>query len=248
MAVTVDTSNTLGAMDKDPFTLNAISSTTLFICCIIIAFISLVGCKPKESLSSLFSLQDSIRIVAEILHHRAEADSAFLYDPASPFKQDATVRFEGLKWFPPTLEFYCTSKLYRYPAPETVIVYGTKGEERKQLKYGYFLISYKGKSYRLNTYKSMPEESERNEQYRHYLSVWFTDVTTGKETYGVGRYIDVGDEQPDTSYRYTIDFNKAYNPYCAYNSQYSCAIPRKEDHLDFPIRAGELPYHDELHK
>jgi uncharacterized protein (DUF1684 family) len=59
----------------------------------------------------------------------------------------------------------------------------------------------------------------------------------------VGRYLEVGQEVADPDYLYTIDFNNAYNPYCAYSSQYSCAIPRKEDHLDFPIRAGEMKYH-----
>jgi uncharacterized protein (DUF1684 family) len=76
------------------------------------------------------------------------------------------------------------------------------------------------------------------------LSVWFTDETTGKETYRVGRYVEVGEENPDPQFVYTIDLNKAYNPYCAYSDLYSCAIPRKEDHIPIAIRAGEKNYHD----
>jgi uncharacterized protein (DUF1684 family) len=64
------------------------------------------------------------------------------------------------------------------------------------------------------------------------------------ETYHVGRYVDVGAEQPDPEHVYVIDFNNAYNPYCAYSSLYSCAIPRREDRIPTPVRAGELKYHD----
>ena len=76
-----------------------------------------------------------------------------------------------------------------------------------------------------------------------YHSIWFTDKTTNNETYGVGRYLPF-DLNQDKNYKYTIDFNLAYNPYCAYSSDYSCAIPSKEDYIDLAIKAGELKYHD----
>ncbi|MGE5401501.1 MAG: DUF1684 domain-containing protein, partial [Ignavibacteriales bacterium] len=66
--------------------------------------------------------------------------------------------------------------------------------------------------------------------------------TTNDETYGVGRYLDFEkNENPD--YVYTIDFNLAYNPYCAYSPNYSCAIPTKDDYVDLAIRAGEKKFH-----
>jgi uncharacterized protein (DUF1684 family) len=74
--------------------------------------------------------------------------------------------------------------------------------------------------------------------------VWFTDETTGQDTYGVGRYVDVGNEDADPDHPYVIDFNKAYNPYCAYSNLFSCAVPRKEDHLDIALRVGEMKYHE----
>jgi uncharacterized protein (DUF1684 family) len=119
-------------------------------------------------------------------------------------------------------------------------VFGTKGEERKHLKYGYFMLTFEGQEYKLNVYKYVPGQQERSPDL---LSVWFTDATTGKETYEVGRYVDVGNENVDPDFVYMINFNNAYNPYCAYSAIYSCAIPRREDHLDIPIRAGELKYH-----
>ena len=77
----------------------------------------------------------------------------------------------------------------------------------------------------------------------YHYSLWFTDLTTGKETYEVGRYLDfLKDEDPD--YVYTLDFNLTYNPYCAYSPAYSCPIPRKEDHLDLAVTAGEKKWHE----
>jgi uncharacterized protein (DUF1684 family) len=97
---------------------------------------------------------------------------------------------------------------------------------------------------KMDVYKFTPYDKKRYEMYRDALSVWFTDETTGKETYDVGRYIDVGNEQPSADFDYTIDFNKAYNPYCAYSNLFSCAVPRKQDHLDVALRVGEMKYHD----
>jgi len=128
-------------------------------------------------------------------------------------------------------------------------VLGTKGEERRQLRYGYFTVRVPGSNglpvvLKIDVYKFTPYDKKRYEMYRDALSVWFTDETTGKETYDVGRYIDVGNEQPSADFDYTIDFNKAYNPYCAYSNLFSCAVPRKQDHLDVALRVGEMKYHD----
>jgi hypothetical protein len=75
-----------------------------------------------------------------------------------------------------------------------------------------------------------------------YYSIWFTDKTTGKDTYGVGRYLDF-ELKDDPEFIYTIDFNRAYNPYCAYSSLFTCPIPRAEDYIDMEIEAGEKNFH-----
>jgi uncharacterized protein (DUF1684 family) len=172
--------------------------------------------------------------------HRAEMDDFFRSSPYSPFVNDTSAHFTGIKWYPPNIEFYFHSTLSLYPHPETVIVLGTKGEERRQIKYGYFSFSSGYKTFRLNAYKDAYGETPAR---RKLLAVWFTDSTTNVETYGVGRYLDVGEEQDDPEYSYTLDFNNAYSPYCAYSSRYSCAIPRREDRLEIALRAGELKYH-----
>lgn len=207
-----------------------------------IILILTIGCQ-KYNNKSAYNSQDSIKLVQEILNYRAEQDSFFRYSNDSPFNKDTSIRYNGLKYFEPDLKFYFKSKLYKYAYPETVVVLGTKGDERKQLKYGYFKLYYQGKEYKINVYKFTAYDSIRYKLYKDNLSFWFRDKTTGKETYEVGRYVEIGNENPDPEYLYTIDLNKAFNPYCAYSPMYSCAIPREEDYLDFEVRAGEKKYH-----
>lgn len=205
------------------------------------------GCAKTPSFPPL-GAADSIAIVQENLEHRAETEAWFREGEGSPFLRDSTITFTGLRWYPVDPRMRVRSTIHRYAFPETVVVMGTKGEERRQLKYGHFAFVLPDsagapREVRLNVYKFTPHDAKRYALYRNTLSVWFTDETTGKETYGVGRYLELGEEADDPAFVYTLDFNKAFNPYCAYSHLYSCAIPRKEDHIPVPVRAGELPYH-----
>jgi len=157
-------------------------------------------------------------------------------DPDSPFNQDPNAHFQDLKYYDVNPDYVFKSKLYEYKNKDTVKIFGTKGEERKAVRYGYVKINFKEGERNINVYKSM----SRNGQT--YYSIWFTDKTTGDETYGVGRYLDF-DFHPDSDFIYTVDFNLAYNPYCSYSAKYSCAIPTKEDHIDLAIKAGEKRFH-----
>jgi uncharacterized protein (DUF1684 family) len=195
------------------------------------------------------SQADSLTIVRDNLAHRAEVDSFFRYDPGSPFVRDSSVEFHGVKWFPIDPRYRGTSILHRFETADTVNVMGTKGERRKQLRYGYFELTVpdsmgRATQIQLIAYKFTPYDGQRYALYKDYLSVWFTDNTTGRETYDVGRYLEIGTEDPDLSHAYVIDFNKAYNPYCAYSALYSCAVPREEDRLNIALRVGEMKYHD----
>jgi len=195
------------------------------------------------------SAEDNVRIVEENLRHRAEVDTFFRSDPNSPFTRDTSISYGGINWFPVNPLYRGRSVLHRYDNPETVIVLGTKGEERPQLQYGYFEFSVPDedgelRSLKMNVYKFTPYDTKRYALYKDHLSLWFTDRTTGHEAYEVGRYIELGVEHPEPAYVYTIDLNMAYNPYCAYSDLYSCAIPRKEDHLEIALRVGEMKYHE----
>lgn len=219
-----------------------------FISLLVLTSVLVIGC-GKTSRRPMLSTQDSLAIVQENIAHRAQVEDFFRNSPDSPFRRDTTIHFEGIKWFPINPYYRGRSVLHRYEHPETVSVMGTKGEERRHLRYGYFTFEVPDtdgtmRTIRLNVYKFTPQDAKRYALYRNVLSVWFTDKTTGRETYNVGRYVEVGEEHPDPDFVYTIDLNKAYNPYCAYSDLYSCAIPRKEDHIDLALRVGEKKYHD----
>ena len=79
------------------------------------------------------------------------------------------------------------------------------------------------------------------EKYRNYLFVPFTDATTGKQSYGSGRYLEFYKKDIENN-TLQLDFNKAYNPYCAYATGYKCPIPPRENRLSISIKAGEMNF------
>lgn len=174
--------------------------------------------------------------MASIEKQRHEKDDYMKNDPQSPFNFKGKVEFHPLKYFDIDPDFVFKSKLFEFPVKDTVIVFGTKGEERKVIRYGFVNFEYEKKNYRLNVYKGSTKSGDE------YFSIWFTDLTTGEESYGVGRYLDF-ELNPDKEFVYTIDFNLAYNPYCAYTPDYTCAIPTKEDFINLKVEAGEKKFH-----
>lgn len=174
--------------------------------------------------------------IEKIKKYRSEKDQYMKNDPGSPFNFKGKIDFEPLKYYDPDPELVFKSRLYEYDKRDTVKVFGTKGEERIAVIFGFVKFNYKNKEYELNVYKGAAGDGEE------YYSIWFTDYTTGNQTYGVGRYLDF-ELNPDSNFTYTIDFNLAYNPYCAYSPKYSCAVPTKEDHIDLVVEAGEKNFH-----
>lgn len=175
--------------------------------------------------------------INKIEKERIDKNEWMKNDPSSPFNFKGKIEFHNLKYFDVNPDFVFKSKLYEFNPKDTVTIYGTKGEPREVVRFGYVLFNYKSNEYKINVY----EGKTKNGQV--YYSIWFTDETTNKESYGVGRYIDF-EKQPDPDYIYDIDFNLAYNPYCAYSPDYSCAIPTKEDYIPVEIKAGEKKFHD----
>jgi hypothetical protein len=211
-------------------------------------FFLLSSCERRPALPAV-SYADSLQIVRENLEYRHERSEFFLLSSESPFRRDTSAPFLGLRWYAVNPHWRVQSTLHRYDRPEQVDVLGTRGEKRQYTRHGYFTFSVPGPSgtpvsLKLNVYKISPADSVAYARYGKTLQVWFTDETSGKGSYGVGRYLDIGDESPDPDHVYTVDFNKAYNPYCAYTDLYSCAVPLKEDHLDLPVEVGEKNYRE----
>jgi hypothetical protein len=174
--------------------------------------------------------------ISGIEKERKVKNISFKNDEDSPFNHKSKIHFEPLKYYDVDPSFVLHSKLYEFPVKDTIKVFGTKGEERKAVRFGYVTFKYDNKDYRVNVYKGYTRNGQE------YYSIWFTDQTTGDETYGVGRYLDF-DYNSNPGFIYSIDFNLAYNPYCSYSPEYSCAIPLKEDHIDLSIKAGEKRFH-----
>ncbi|MDH7604036.1 MAG: DUF1684 domain-containing protein [Melioribacter sp.] len=197
---------------------------------IAILFFLLFSCGQKYT-------EEEINYIKSIEEQRKIKNEYMKNDPASPFNYKGKVEFHELKYFDVDPKFVFKSKLYEYNPKDTITIYGTKGEARKAVRFGYVLINYENKEYKVNVYEGTTKSGEK------YYSIWFTDKTTNKETYGVGRYLDF-EKHNNPDYIYIIDFNLAYNPYCAYSPNYSCAIPTKEDFIPIEIKAGEKKFHN----
>ena len=190
------------------------------------------------SLTSVVTLAAKDTWSAEaMLAARAEKDVWMRDDPASPFNHEKQpVAFSPLQYFAPDASWVFQSRLHLYAEPAPIVIFDTKGRERKGELFGYLSFEREGAEHTLRVYR-MPYDGG------FYYGIWFTDRTTGDSTYEVGRYLDF-ELSADPNHVYTVDFNQAYNPYCAYTPAYGCAIPREEDFLDLAITAGEKRWHD----
>jgi uncharacterized protein (DUF1684 family) len=170
-----------------------------------------------------------------LVRERREKDIAFRNGSESPLPERDRNGFQGLDYYPadPSLRFQL--RLNRYPSPREVRIGTNTGEVRSGLRYGYFEFEVGGKVYRLQAYRMHEEQGGRGPS----LFVPFRDATTGAETYAAGRYIELPE---NTTGVYELDFNRAYNPFCAYGRDFSCPVPPAENTLPIPIRAGEKRY------
>lgn len=178
--------------------------------------------------------------VKEIEEYQFEENLKFHDASKSPLTK------EDLKTFK-KLEFYPIDKKYRVLAQieKTVnapIFEMTTTTSRKPLyiKYGTLTFTLDGIEQNIPVYQN--KDIDRDPQYIDNLFIPFTDKTSGEGSYGGGRYIDVltTDEKPDGTI--IVDFNKAYNPYCAYSDRYSCPLTPKENTLSVAIPAGVKAY------
>ncbi|RYY48689.1 MAG: DUF1684 domain-containing protein [Chitinophagaceae bacterium] len=110
---------------------------------------------------------------------------------------------------------------------------------KKFFRYGSIRFKLNGKTLQLTVYQN--EQLMTDSVYKDHLFLPFTDSTSGEESYGGGRYIDLEIKDIKNN-QVIIDFNKAYNPYCVYSKGYNCPIPPRENDLSVAIRAGEMDF------
>lgn len=165
--------------------------------------------------------------------HRQEYKDDFLKNGNTPLKQ-ADLAF--LDFYEIDSTFKVKSSLMKTTDKATFKMPTSDGKQKEYFKYGILTFTLKGQIQQLNVYRSLA--LMKMPQYKNYLFVPFKDQTNGTETYGGGRYLDlkITDIQGDNL---ILDFNKAYNPYCAFRNRYSCPIPPQANRLKIGIEAGE---------
>lgn len=171
-----------------------------------------------------------------LLRQREEKDEFFANDPHSPIAPDQRKEnFPGLQYFPPDFEYRFVLPLHKHEERTEIVVETTTEGEQSYLRWGEFRLEIDDHSITLQAYKSDPDAS--------HLWVPFRDETNGEQTYGAGRYLDLSyEDDQHPSGEWVLDFNRAYNPTCAYNEAYECPLIPMENWLDVAISAGEQTY------
>ena len=157
----------------------------------------------------------------------------------SPLKNKDRKDFKGLDFFKFDSTFVVKASLERTPDSKWFKMQTTTSRVSDERIYGVLTFELKGQTHQLNIYQG--KDLMSTEGFEDYLFLPFLDNTNGESTYGGGRYIDMKIPNGNTV---EIDFNRAYNPYCAYNEKYSCPIVPRENYLDIEVRAGVKKFHD----
>jgi uncharacterized protein (DUF1684 family) len=161
---------------------------------------------------------------------RAQKDNFFSTSHHSPIDHHQRHNFEGLDYFPVDENYTFKLPLIKYDNPETIQMETSDGMIRDYFRIGYLEFQIDEQSSSIHVYQQADNPD--------YYFIPFRDATSGGETYGAGRYMDI---EKEGEY-FILDFNKAYSPYCAYNENYSCPLPPFENHLKIQIRAGEKDF------
>lgn len=170
----------------------------------------------------------------QIAKERMEKDEFMRKDEGSPFA-DSVTSFTGLKYFAPDPAYRIVADLEPVEEKKVVVL---QTNDNQQQNY----VEYARARFRLNNTdcQLLILEVIDNGPFRGTLFLAFADQTSAFETYGAGRYLDV--EKVPGARTITLDFNKAYNPYCAYTESFSCPLPPRENILAVAIKAGEMTY------
>src|SRR5215510_10971512 len=169
--------------------------------------------------------------MSELDDFRAEKDDFFKTHPQSPLTREQKRDFKGLYYFPENDALRLEVKVERLNDSKPIAMQTSTGGVQEYLRYGRFQFQVDGQTAELTIYQS-----------ENGFFLPFVDSLADKETYPAGRYLE---PEPLPGDRFLVDFNIAYNPYCAYNEMWSCPITPAENRLKVPIRAGEKLFEHE---
>ncbi len=182
--------------------------------------------------STLSCAQDKRPIAGETEFQR-KMNADFKDATKSPLKDKDRKKFKGLDFFKFDSTYVVKAAFVRTPEERVFKIKTTTDRLPDYVKYGYLTFELEGKTHQLNVYQN--QNLINKPGFENYLFLPFLDNTNGETSYGGGRYIEMRIPENDSV---IIDFNTAYNPYCAYNEKYSCPIVPRENYLDLDIRAG----------
>lgn len=176
----------------------------------------------------------------EIKQLRHQKDQFFATSSDGPLPPGERQQFQGLRYFEPDLAYRVEAELSYFDDPAEVQLGTTSGRPRQYYRSGEVRFRLEGQDCRLLFYRPVTPPGYDGPETSLFLP--FCDATSGQESYGAGRYLELEEESADDG-RLVIDFNLAYSPWCAYNETYSCVLPPEENRLSVPVRAGERSYH-----
>ena len=167
--------------------------------------------------------------MTQLENARRVKDQYFATELYSPLTPEQRQSFHGLNYFPENPALRLEVTVEEFPTKDTIVMQTTTGDEREYSRYGRIKFIVDGQPAELTLYYA-----------EHGFFLPFVDALAGTETYPAGRYLE---PEPLQDNVFRVDFNAAYNPYCAYNDQWSCPITPPENRLKAPIRAGEKIFH-----
>jgi len=193
-----------------------------------------ISCQDKRYHSDLNQINlDTVPENLKTVYEWQKNKNAYFQDPnTSPLRPKEKKKFNGLDFFTPDSKYQVSAFFRESVTKDTIQMKTNTGSVTSEIRYGNLFFELNNRQYVLPVYREVGAEDD-------YVFLPFTDLTNGDLTYGGGRYLDFTFPLKETV---LIDFNKAYNPYCAYNPKYSCPLVPSVNHLDIAIIAGEKSF------
>ena len=193
-----------------------------------------ISCQDKRYHSDLNQINlDTVPENLKTVYEWQKNKNAYFQDPnTSPLRPKEKKKFNGLDFFTPDSKYQVNAFFRESVTKDTIQMKTNTGSVTSEIRYGNLFFELNNRQCVLPVYREVGAEDD-------YVFLPFTDLTNGDLTYGGGRYLDFTFPLKETV---LIDFNKAYNPYCAYNPKYSCPLVPSVNHLDIAIIAGEKSF------
>ncbi|UTW65850.1 DUF1684 domain-containing protein [bacterium SCSIO 12643] len=190
------------------------------------------SCSDSTSIGS--NTKDRLSYVDSLIQARKIWNKELKTNPKSPIPTEKREAFVGLNHFAPDSTWIINASIQLIQNPEIIQMATSTERLASMITYAKIVLTIQDKPFELIAFQEVGDTKGE-------LFVPFTDLTSGQETYGGGRYLNLGVSGTDSI---LVDFNLAYNPYCAYNIAFSCPIPPEENYISIPITAGEkILYH-----